>query len=143
MDDGAEYNGKQFDLDAKIRHVLTQVAGTPSFQELITLPRPKSSVARDSIPLCQTLDQFLTRARDVPPVFERQPFHAPCLISFSSGTTGEPKCIVHSVGGLILNSLNEGVLHGELNHNSTLLQYTTTGWVSSPLSCLDLYQDFY
>lgn len=61
--------------------------------------------------------------------FERVGFHDPFLVVYSSGTTGKPKCIVHSVGGVLLNSIKEGVLHTELGPNSVALQYTTTGWI--------------
>ena len=48
-------------------------------------------------------------------------------------TTGQPKCIVHSVGGVVLGGGKEGRLHRDVNHRSTCLQYTTTGMLALPL----------
>ncbi|KAF9190479.1 hypothetical protein BGZ51_006896 [Haplosporangium sp. Z 767] len=61
--------------------------------------------------------------------FEPLPFNHPLYILFSSGTTGKPKCIVHSAGGMLLQHKKEHILHGNLSSNDILFQYTTTGWM--------------
>jgi hypothetical protein len=43
---------------------------------------------------------------------------------YSSGTTGVPKCIVHSVGGVLISVTKEG-LHKEMGPDSVMMQYTT------------------
>ena len=48
---------------------------------------------------------------------------------FSSGTTGPPKCLVHSVGGTLLKHLEEHIIQGNRNATDTLFYYTTTGWM--------------
>ena len=49
-----------------------------------------------------TVDDFLSRSRGDGPAdyifFEQLPFEQPLYILFSSGTSGPPKCIVHSAG---------------------------------------------
>ena len=56
-------------------------------------------------------------------------FADPLFILFSSGTTGRPKCIVHSVGGTLLQHKKELLIHGDLDDDDRLLFYTTCGWM--------------
>lgn len=53
----------------------------------------------------------------------------PLFILFSSGTTGSPKCIVHSTGGTLLQHQKELHIHGDLGHGDCLMFYTTCGWM--------------
>lgn len=61
--------------------------------------------------------------------FPRFPFNHPLYILFSSGTTGLPKCIVHSAGGTLLQHLKEHQLHCDIKPNHRILYYTTTSWM--------------
>jgi acetoacetyl-CoA synthetase len=56
-------------------------------------------------------------------------FDHPLYILFSSGTTGKPKCIVHSVGGTLLQHKKELMLHCDLGDGQRLLYFTTCGWM--------------
>ena len=53
----------------------------------------------------------------------------PGFVLYSSGTTGKPKCIVHSAGGLLLKQLTEHQLHCDIRPGDVVFYYTTCGWM--------------
>uniref|UniRef100_A0A8C9YL50 Acetoacetyl-CoA synthetase n=1 Tax=Sander lucioperca TaxID=283035 RepID=A0A8C9YL50_SANLU len=61
--------------------------------------------------------------------FEQLPFSHPLFIMYSSGTTGAPKCMVHSAGGTLIQHLKEHILHGNMTSSDVIIYYTTTGWM--------------
>lgn len=61
--------------------------------------------------------------------YEQLPFDHPIYILYSSGTTGTPKCITHAAGRALLQQKKELLLGSNMGPNSTLYQYTTTGWM--------------
>lgn len=101
-----------------------------AFASLISIPR-WSDAPRDisGVPKAETLASLLSSTTQPPPDFVRIAFHEPSLICFSSGTTGMPKAITHSVGGLMISYFKEGRLHEDLGPESVGMQYTTTGWI--------------
>ncbi|KAJ5692516.1 acetoacetyl-CoA synthase [Penicillium macrosclerotiorum] len=135
-DDFTVYNGKTTDLRPKIAQVIDGMSGIKEFQGIVSMPRFRSQPADiKHIPQARTLADFLAGASSDQLEFTRIGFREPHLIAFSSGTTGDPKCIVHSVGGVLLNNNKEGRLNRSMNANATTLQYTTTGWIMY-LSCV-------
>lgn len=136
IDDTTVYNGKTVDLRPKITQVVEGLANTKEFQGVIAVPRFRDRPADVSqIPRTQTLTQFLRNASSDRLEFVRVGFRDPFLIVYSSGTTGEPKCIVHSVGGYLLNVNKEARLNRSMDENAITMQYTTTGWIMY-LSCV-------
>lgn len=127
VDDWAVYNGKTVDLRPKIREIVDGMREERDFEGVVVQPRFAGRAASlEGLERCVMLEKFLGAAGGrEEPVFERVAFRDPFLVVYSSGTTGVPKCIVHSVGGVLLSVTKEGYLHREMKPDSVVLQYTT------------------
>lgn len=117
------YAGKLLDVTASIN----AVAETPSVKKVILLNDPATGATFSKPHL--SLDEWLVPYSPGPIDYYRQAFDAPMVILFSSGTTGKPKCIIHSAGGLLLQHRKEHVLHCDIRPGDRLFYYTTCGWM--------------
>ncbi|KAF7722766.1 hypothetical protein EC973_002720 [Apophysomyces ossiformis] len=123
------YNGKKLDHTAKLN---TVVKGLPSIQKVVIIPFVQD-MPGETVDNSVSWDGFLSTvpADKLPSEikFEQLPFNHPAFILFSSGTTGLPKCIVHSGAGLLLQIKKEHVIHGDMTPEDVFFYYTTTGWM--------------
>jgi acetoacetyl-CoA synthetase len=138
MDDSAIYNGKKVDLRHKMSEISDGMKDAKEFKGIVSMPRFAQPFDISKVPNAQTLAIYISKAGSEAPEFEPTAFHDPFLIAYSSGTTGIPKCIVHSIGGGVLSGGKEGKLHRGMTADSVALQYTTTGWIMYFSSVMNL-----
>lgn len=119
------YGGKLVDLRGRFREVSQKLeAFVPEFKCSIIVNGP--SFIGSNVKLAKDVLSMLDTRRIT---YEQLPFDHPVYILYSSGTTGAPKCITHAAGRALLQQKKELLLGNNVGSNSTLYQYTTTGWM--------------
>lgn len=135
VDDWAVYNGKTIDLRDKMAEIVEGLKEVREFKGLVSMPRFQDSPADVAkVPRTTALAKFQENGGESGLSFTKVDFYDPFLIVYSSGTTGVPKCIVHSVGGVLINGKKEGRLHRDLGPDTINLQYTTVSRTRAHLS---------
>jgi len=122
--DGYYYAGKTIDSLGPIRGVLEML---PSVARVVVVPYVAERPDLSPLPNAVHFGEFGERGAALE--FKRVPFNSPLYVMYSSGTTGVPKCIVHGVGGTLLQHRKEHVLHADLTADDRLFFFTTCGWM--------------
>jgi acetoacetyl-CoA synthetase len=127
MADGYTYNGKPIDKTAELG---TLRKGLPSLKSIVWVPFLNPETTANAPAPAGTFgwrEVLQTPYTDL--TFTPVPFDAPLWVLFSSGTTGKPKAITHSVGGCLLEHLKALALHQDVRVGERYFWYSTTGWM--------------
>ena len=120
--DGYQYNGKTVDIRERIGAVVKQL---PTVEQVVIVPYMDLGVPDAMLDWCELLEARRGRAVQFRPL----PFDHPLYIMFTSGTTGNPKCIVHRAGGTLVQHLKEHRLMVGLRPDERIFYFTTCGWM--------------
>ncbi|MEZ0483410.1 acetoacetate--CoA ligase [Fibrella aquatica] len=123
MTDGYTYNGKAIDKSGDLG---TLRQGLPTLKQLIWVPFLNPDAL---VPVGVTAWSEVLRTPFAELTFTPVPFDHPMWVLFSSGTTGKPKAITHSVGGCLIEHLKTLALHQDVQSGERYFWYSTTGWM--------------
>ncbi|MEH0020630.1 MAG: acetoacetate--CoA ligase [Desulfobacter sp.] len=123
--DGYFFKGKPLDSIERIAGIVKEL---PAIEQIVVVPyvdeRPDISALPNAVHFNDFKDPDATEID-----FAQMDFDDPLYIMYSSGTTGLPKCMVQSIGGVLLHQKKELVLHTDLTEKDTIFYFTTCGWM--------------
>ena len=116
------YGGKEFGREQAVREIVPALPGLAAVIMVGDGSAPEVDVPVLSFTSLPGSHSGQVEYADVP-------FGHPLWVLYSSGTTGLPKAIVHSHGGIVLEHLKALCLHQDLGPGDVFFWYTTTGWM--------------
>ena len=124
--DGYYYNGKEFSCLEKNQKIVSQL---PTVENTLLVRFVNNS--SEFLDLSQSFffDEIVSESTNPDIEFESVAFNDPLYILFSSGTTGVPKCIVHGVGGTLIQHKKEHMLLCDIKDGDKVFFFSTCGWM--------------
>ena len=125
--DGYFYRDKEFRILENVKEVVRAI---PSIEKVVVvsyISKEKPDIT--NIPNAVHWDDFISKEENPPIKYAQLPFDHPLYIMFSSGTTGKPKCMVQSAGGVLINHLKELILSTDCKRSDVLNYITAPSWM--------------
>ena len=123
---GYFWNGTAFDRRDQVTDLVARV---PSLKAVVGIDNLGAGPLDERIQSTDFAPWNNVTSGDTPPEFVRVDFDTPLWVLFSSGTTGIPKGIVHSHGGVVVDHLRLLGLHLDLRPGDRFFWYTNTNWM--------------
>jgi len=124
--DGYLFKGKAIDSLERISAIVKQI---PSVEKMVVVPYTTEAPDVSSFEKAVLFDDFKSSESGLTIDFVQLPADHPLYIMYSSGTTGLPKCMVQSAGGILINHMKELLLHTDLKRQDVIFYFTTCGWM--------------
>ncbi len=121
--DGYLYNGKAIERHEEVHQI---VQGLSTLQNVLILKYLNENHLKYSFSYKDFDSVYISKPLEN---FTKVNFNDPLYIVFSSGTTGAPKCIVHGVGGVLLQHAKEHKLHANIHKGDRVFYFSTCGWM--------------
>lgn len=123
--DGYTYNGKRFDRVKELEEIRNQL---PECKDLVIVPF-LGDIPFGHVPYHTSWTDIMNQDTNKELTFVPVDFNDPIWILYSSGTTGKPKAITHSHGGMLLEHLKYLHFHNDVHEGEKFFWYSTTGWM--------------
>ncbi|MBO6793991.1 MAG: acetoacetate--CoA ligase [Balneolaceae bacterium] len=120
--DGYQYGGKRINRLEEAKQIADAIS---SINAVVLIPTLNADATLEGATIWD--EMIATSASEI--TFEAVDFNHPIWVLYSSGTTGKPKAITHSHGGVLLEHLKYMHFHNDMKAGEHFFWFTTTGWM--------------